>query len=213
MFNLLKKQGPSISQGVIDINGFRKGTREWYLQAYKGMTFDRGYENKIIFGAQRVLRGKQSYVQVEEKTGVPWYVIGGIHSMESSCNFKGVLHNGERIIGTGLKTRLVPKGRGPFKTWEEAAIDAVFYDGLDNVKRWDIGNMLKQVEAYNGLGYLKYHPSENSPYLWAMTSVNDGFGKYVADGKWSNKADANAQVGFAAILKQLEIWREIKLEA
>ena len=123
--------------------------------------------------------------------------------MEAGCNFKGCLHNGEQIIGTGRKTTLVPAGRGPFNTWQESAIDAFIMQGLDKVTNWSIGNLLKTAEQYNGTGYLRFHKEKNSPYLWACTNINDNYGKYVADGRWDPSAPTNGQVGVAAIIKRL----------
>lgn len=189
----------------------RKGTLDWYEAAWDLCKFDPGCAQNIARAAERCRASRSRYEKVSAKTGVPWYMIAGIHSMESSNDFRGILHNGEHIIGTGRKTKLVPRGRGPFASWEEAAIDALRIEGLTAISKWPIELILKQCEAYNGLGYLKYHPLENSPYLWAQTSVNDGRGKYTGDGRWDPNANANAQVGLAAILKQLELWGEIKV--
>lgn len=189
----------------------KPGTIPWYKELWKQCTFDKGFESQIKRATDRVLAGKTRYESVSKITKVPWYVIGALHNMEASCDFTGVLHNGERIIGKGVKTKLVPKGRGPFASWEESAVDSLKYDGIYLITDWSIGNILKAAEAYNGTGYLKYHPEEKSPYLWACTSINDGKGKYVADGKWDHNAPTNGQVGFAAILKQLELDGKIRL--
>ena len=193
---------------------FKKGTDAWYEAAYRIMQFDRGMSARIESAARRVLLGKPQYVRVEDATKVPWYMIGVIHNMECSCNFKGVLHNGEAIVGTGRKTRLVPAGRGPFATWYDAALDAIRIQGMyrDDGGGWPLGHVLKLLELFNGAGYLKFHPQENTPYLWACTTINDGTGKYVADGHWSESADANAQVGCAAIIRQLELWGELTVK-
>lgn len=191
----------------------KKGTEAWYLEAYSEMEFDKKYVASIKRAANRVLSGKSRYENVAGAMGMKWYHIGAIHNMEASCDFSGCLHNGERIIGKGTKTKLVPKGKGPFKTWEESAIAALTDKGYRSFgeRAWSIGFILQKSEEYNGLGYLKYHPSENSPYLWAQTSINDDYGKYVADGKWNPNADANGQTGIAAIIKQLELMKEITL--
>lgn len=190
----------------------RKGTEAWYEEAFRICTYDKGEEKRIRAAAKRVLAGKEKYMSIFSAIGMPWYLIGGFHNMESSCDFRAVLHNGERIIGTGKKTKLVPKGRGPFKTWEEAAIDALTIKNYARFKgAWTLGLMLQKAEEYNGLGYLKYHQAENSPYLWACTSLNDGTGKYTSDGKWSDTAPTNGQVGIAAIFKMLEEVKAIEI--
>lgn len=148
--------------------------------------------------AAKIRSSKARYETVAAKTGVPWDVIAVIHYRESINNFAGVLHNGQKIIGTGKKTTLVPKGRGPFSTWEQAAIDALMncapYVGKN--RDWSLGNTLDLLERYNGLGY--GNKGVPSPYLWAGTDQYVK-GKYVADGKFDpNHVDQ--QLGVAAIL-------------
>lgn len=151
--------------------------------------------------AAKIIANRSRYELVAKATGVPWDVIGVIHYRESSNHFAGVLHNGEKIIGTGKKTTLVPKGRGPFSTWEQAAIDALAncHPYLAKQKDWSLGITLDLLEAYNGLGYR--NKGLPSPYLWAGTDQYQK-GKYVADGKFDpNHVDQ--QLGVAAILMKL----------
>lgn len=148
--------------------------------------------------AAQIRANRARYEAVSVKTGVPWDVLAVIHYREASCSFAGVLHNGERIIGTGRKTKLVPKGRGPFSTWEDAAVDALMncapYAGKN--KDWSLANTLDMLERYNGLGYRK--KGIPSPYLWAGTDQYTS-GKYVADGKFDRNF-VDQQLGTAAIL-------------
>lgn len=168
----------------------------------------------INTAAEKIEANRARYETVSKATGVPWDVIGVIHYRESTNDFRGVLHNGERIIGTGKKTTLVPKGHGPFSTWEQAAIDALMNAGpkIGQNKDWSIGNTLDLLERYNGLGYrngpvvksgdkVTRYPPQASPYLWAGTDQYTK-GKYVADGKFDpNHVDK--QLGVAAILMKL----------
>jgi lysozyme family protein len=156
---------------------------------------------RINAEAAKIEANRARYEVVSKATGVPWDVIGVIHYRESSNHFGGVLHNGQKIIGTGKKTTLVPKGRGPFSTWEQAAIDALSncHPYLARNKDWSIGTTLDKLEAYNGLGYR--NKGLPSPYLWAGTDQYQK-GKYVADGKYDpNHMDQ--QLGVAAILMKL----------
>lgn len=151
--------------------------------------------------AAKIEANRPRYEAVSAQTGVPWDVIGVIHYRESSGSFAGVLHNGQKIIGTGKKTTIVPKGRGPFSTWEEAAVDALMnchpYAGKN--KDWSIAGTLDILERYNGLGYR--NKGLPSPYLWAGTDQYVK-GKYVADGKYDpNHVDQ--QLGVAAILMKI----------
>ena len=141
------------------------------------------------------------YKFVEEKTGVPADVVASCHYRESSLDFRGVLHNGEFIIGTGKKTKLVPAGRGPFLTWSEAAVDAMMIEKAKFPKQWDTFGKLDFCEKFNGLGYRK--KGVVSPYVYAGTNKYKS-GLYVADGKYdSSKIDK--RLGCAAIIKGLRI--------
>jgi lysozyme family protein len=156
---------------------------------------------KINAAAEKIIANRGRYDVVAKATGVPWDVIGVIHYRESTNDFRGVLHNGQKIIGTGKKTTWVPKGRGPFQTWEQAAVDALAncHPYLAKNKDWSLSNTLDLLERYNGLGYR--NKGLPSPYLWAGTDQYQK-GKYVADGKYdANHVDQ--QLGVAAILMKL----------
>lgn len=142
---------------------------------------------------------KAEYLFVQEQTGVPWDVIAGCHYRESSLDFRGVLHNGEKILGTGRKTKLVPAGRGPFLTWKEAAVDAMVIEKAKFPKKWDLAGKLDFAEKYNGLGYRK--KGILSPYVYAGTTKYTS-GLYVADGKFSS-SKVDQRLGVAAIIKGL----------
>jgi len=152
--------------------------------------------------ASRIIANKARYVEVEKATTVPWFVVGMIHAMEGGLNFNTHLHNGDPL---SRRTTHVPKGRplhgNPPFTWEESAIDALTMDGLDKIKDWTPTRLCYELERYNGLGYLKYRPSVNTPYLWSGTNQYTK-GKYVADGKWDGNA-VSGQSGAIAILKCL----------
>lgn len=156
-------------------------------------TQDVGRVTKNIVAAQ------VRYKKVEDKTGVPWFWIGAIHYRESSNDFAGVLHNGEKIIGKGRKTRLVPAGRGPFDTWEEAAIDALLLKGLHKIDKWTIARMLYEAERFNGFGYMS--KGINSPYVWGGTNHQQP-GMYVADHVF-DRSKNDPRIGVAAIIQRL----------
>lgn len=148
----------------------------------------------------KIFKNRAKYEAVEKKTGVPWYFISVCHMRESSCDFRGVLHNGEHIIGTGKKTRLVPAGRGPFWSWEDAAIDALKLHGLHRIDDWSIERVLYECERFNGWGY--YRKGLVSPYVWAGTTLYRS-GKYVRDGVY-DPSHVDTQLGCAIILKRLQ---------
>lgn len=146
----------------------------------------------------KILENRERYEEVETETAVPWFWVACIHYRESSLDFIGVLHNGERIIGTGRRTTLVPAGRGPFSTWSESATDAIRYKRLDSITEWPVERCLFEFERYNGWGYLG---RINSPYVWAGTSLQQQ-GKYVRDGVF-DATHWDTQLGTAAVLKTL----------
>lgn len=154
--------------------------------------------------ARDILAVRGRYETVETSTGVPWFVIGICHVREAGDppDFKAVLHNGERIVGTGKKTRLVPKGRGPFGSWFEAAVDAVNIEHLNGVNwkdGWGPEHVAYFLEVFNGTGYRGH--GIPSPYLWGGTSVQKR-GKFVQDGVY-DASTMDPQVGGMAILREL----------
>lgn len=151
--------------------------------------------------ARRIIANRGRYEAVERGCGVPWFFLACLHARESDGDFRGVLHNGDRVIGTGQKTYHVPAGRGPFATWEEAAVDALTMPGkhYELIKDWSIERMLYTAEGFNGWGYSA--KGVNSPYIWGGTNHQQP-GKYVADHVWSSTA-VDSQLGVAVLLKRL----------
>jgi lysozyme family protein len=149
-----------------------------------------------------VIAGKQRYETVGARLGIPWDFIGIIHNMESTCNFKMHLHNGDPLTA---KTIQVPAGRPkngvpPF-TWEESAEDALIMKDLHTWTDWSLPGMLFQLERYNGFGYRRATINIPSPYLWSFTNQYTK-GKFVADGTYSPTA-VSKQCGAAAIMRRL----------
>lgn len=108
------------------------------------------------------------------------------------------------------KTTHVPRGRGPFNSWSEGAIDAIHVSGWDILPKgghWDIVTCLIKCEAYNGEGY--EHRGLRSPYLWGATSMQED-GKYTSDGHWDGGA-WDTQVGCAALFLALKQFHGVDL--
>lgn len=152
--------------------------------------------------AQEIVEHAAGYMDVAEKIGMPWWIVGLIHMMESNCNFRTHLHNGDPLTA---RTVRVPKGRplsgSPPFSWVESAVDAMQFKGFDKIDAWDVPQMLYLLEGYNGWGYRMYHSDVKSPYLWSM-SQHYVSGKYVSDGKWSQSA-VSEQCGAAVIMKRM----------
>lgn len=175
--------------------------RAGYLSLWSAMTVSKRAEAQKQ--VDLVVKHADVYKGIEAVTNVPWLVIGLLHLREAGPQDVGrwlcCLHNGEKIIGTGRKTRLVPKGCGPFSTFKAAAIDALKREGLTTVN-WSkdgIARVAYSSEIFNGFGYRQH--GIPSPYLWGGSSVQKR-GKYVADGVY----DANTmdpQIGTMTLLR------------
>lgn len=147
--------------------------------------------------AKRLYAAKARYVKIERATGVPWWMVAVIHERESSQNWSRSLAQGDRWDRVSVH---VPRGRGPFRSWEEAAIDALAtLKKLHKIIDWRIEKVLYQLERYNGWGY--HWRGLASPYIWGATTVQQR-GKFVADGKFSATA-WDQQLGCAAMIRAL----------
>lgn len=176
----------------------RKST---YSNMWRKAVTNSSRSNQADQAARLVLKNKNTYKEVEKRTGVPWAFVGVLHYRESACNMQGILHNGEKIIGTGKKTRLVPKGRGPFNSWMTAAVDELSIKGLKKgAQVWSVEMCLYQGERYNGWGY--YYKKTPSAYLWSGTNQYIK-GKYIADHVWDGNA-VDKQMGIVPVMKRLQ---------
>jgi lysozyme family protein len=152
---------------------------------------------------------KSRYQAVSAKTGVPWAVVAVIHERECSQDWTGSLAQGDPWDKVSIH---VPAGRGPFKSWEEAAIDALSncapYAARN--KDWSIGGLLTKLEEYNGLGYAAR--GVPSPYVWSGTDQYRS-GKYIRDGVYDPNA-VDSQLGCAGLLMaMMTLDRDIDLDA
>jgi lysozyme family protein len=141
------------------------------------------------------LDAKFRYQAVAAKTGVPWAMIAVIHERESSQDWTGSLAQGDPWNRVSVH---VPAGRGPFRSWEEAAIDALVncQPHAARNKDWSIGGMLTKLEEYNGLGYASR--GRPSPYVWSGTDQYVS-GKYIRDGVYDPNV-IDRQLGCAGLL-------------
>jgi len=138
---------------------------------------------------------KARYQAVSAKTGVPWFFIAVAHEREASQNWNSQLGQGDPL---GAVSVHVPKGRGPFKTWEDGAVDALVNCAPFAARNhdWSVGGTLTMLELYNGLGYAaKGRPS---PYIWSGTDQYVS-GKYVRDGVYDPNV-VDQQLGCAGLI-------------
>jgi lysozyme family protein len=152
--------------------------------------------------AKRLVAAKERYLAVSARTGIPYPFIAVTHQRESSQNWQRSLAQGDPW---NQESTHVPAKRGPFKSWEDAAYDALVNCGpyAARNKDWSIGGLLTLLERYNGLGYFTgplkgRYPSQPSPYIWAGTDQYSR-GKYVADGVFDPSA-VDKQLGCAGLI-------------
>lgn len=138
------------------------------------------------------------YAEVSQKTGVPQVWMAASFEREASSNFADSPAQGDPWNRVSIH---VPKGRGPFHSWVEAAIDAYHIDGLDEIgaDNWTFARACYEGELFNGFGYRGH--GIHSPYLWAGTN-NYVSGKYVADGVWSASA-VDKQLGIVPVMLRM----------
>lgn len=176
--------------------------RKWheYADQWNRMRINSSRAGEFEKLAQSAFNHRQQYLVIEENTGVPWAMIACLHRRESDADFNTYLGNGDPL---NRKTAHVPKGRGPFNSFEEGAIDALKFDHLASVKDWRLEKVLYYCELFNGAGYA--NRGLPSPYIWGGTNIQKP-GKFVADGRWSSTA-VDKQPGCAPML-----WAIIQLD-
>lgn len=143
---------------------------------------------------------KTRYKAVEAKTGVPWWFIAVTHEREASQSWTKSLAQGDPWNKVSTH---VPAGRGPFKSWEDAAYDALVncppYAARN--KDWSAGGSLAMLEKYNGLGYSAR--GVPSPYIWSGTDQYVK-GKFIADHVYDPNT-VDKQLGCAGLLKKMNV--------
>jgi lysozyme family protein len=166
-----------------------------YAKQWDAMVMSPGRAGGLRNAGRKIVAAKARYKVIEKATGVPWYMIGALHIRESDQNWSRSLGQGDPWNRVSVR---VPAGRGPFKSFEDAAIDAlVTLKRLNRVKDWRLEKILYYSEQYNGWGYS--WKGLASPYLWGGTNIQQA-GKYVADGRFSSTA-WDQQSGVAGMIK------------
>jgi lysozyme family protein len=151
-----------------------------------------------VSGRLAATDAKARYETVADQTSVPWFIIAVIHEREASQSWHANLAQGDPWDAVSIH---VPAGRGPFASWEAAAVDALVNcpPKAAQWRDWSVGGALTLLEEYNGLGYAAR--SVPSPYVWASTNQYVK-GKYVADGHYDPNA-VDHQFGCAALLNRM----------
>ena len=153
--------------------------------------------------AQQLCQKKDRFLGLSSLIGnrVPWFAIAVIKQREAGDDPRWT-----KSIAQGqpwnVRSTIVPKGRGPFKSWEESGIDALVNCAPFAARNpdWSIGGLLTLLEQYNGLGYAAR--GLPSPYIWSGTDQYRS-GKYVSDGVF-NPNVVDAQLGCAGLLLAMQ---------
>lgn len=187
--------------------------RSEYVSLFDKMEISNSKRAAAKAQALRIIKNKDTYKRIEAKTGIPWFVVGCIHHRESPIDketggpsFNTYLGNGEPL---NRVTKLVPKGRGPWKDFETGAYDAlVTVENLDDIPFDGPDGCAYAFEKINGFGYR--NPARNipSPYLWGGTNIQKrGKWKESLEGgvyrKWYDPNEMDQQIGAMATLRML----------
>ena len=167
-----------------------------FIHLWKICKLDEDKLKEVERIGNKIMSHKSRYEVIQKATGVPWMLIGSLHQMESDLDFNTCLHNGDKLPGPTIN---VPAGRGPFKDWEEAAIDAL---GMKNKIYapngiWTYAYMLEFSEKFNGFGYRS--KGIYSPYVWAFTNISDEKGRYIRDHVFDRES-MHKRPGVAALI-------------
>jgi len=180
--------------------------RDEYTALLKGMEVSTVVkEVKALTSAiGKIKNNQEQYKKVMQRAGVPWPVVGIIHSLEADCDLTLHLHNGNPLTA---RTKDVPSGRPPTGSppfdWVDSAVDALTMPEhfLDKVRDWPIERIAYELEKYNGFGYRLQNTGIKTPYLWSFTNRYTK-GKFISDGVFDAK-QKSGQPGAMALLKIL----------
>ena len=129
--------------------------------------------------AGRIIKLMPRYKVISAKTGVPAVWIAAINERESGSSTACFLGNGQRLTRV---TTIVPKGLGPWTTFEDGCVCALSYDHITDIKDWTWAQFCYAAEAWNGFGPRNH--GKRTGYLYSGTDLYTG-GKYISDGVWN----------------------------
>jgi lysozyme family protein len=165
-----------------------------YIRDLASMTLTETHAAALV--AQRLLMHRERFLAVQARCGVPALWLMPVFERENP-SFSSYFGNGDPL---DRPTTHVPRGRGPFTSWEDGVVDALTLDHIVRVTQWTWPMAVYEWELWNGFGPRMH--GRPSGYPWAGTSIYRG-GKYVADGKWS-RGTWDHQLGCVAIAKAIE---------
>lgn len=167
--------------------------KDEYVRDLAEMKFTRLSEAQAV--AKKLLVNKHRFINVQGFCGVPALWLMPVFEREGP-SFANYLGNGDPLHEI---TKDVPRGRGPFPTWEAGCVDALHLDHVSDCVEWTWPMAAYEWEKWNGFG--PRHHGRPTGYVWSGTSIYRG-GKYISDGVWS-RGTFDHQLGTVVIAKQL----------
>jgi lysozyme family protein len=173
--------------------------RDEYVAMFDSMAIRPEKLASVDARVRSIVANEARYRSVADPAGVPWYVVGIIHSLEGG-GFGAHLHNGDPLTA---RTTHIPAGRpltgNPPFTWEQSAADAIAMRGWNASTDWSLPGTLFQLEKFNGFGYRPV--GIPTPYLWSFSNHYQR-GKFASDGHFDPSL-VSAQAGAATILRRM----------
>lgn len=167
-----------------------------YANLLAMMRITRHDEATAVAGKLLVFVKQGRYAEVSAQLGIPQIFIATSFERESSSNFNDSPAQGDPWRNRSVN---VPRGRGPFASWKDAALDAYRLDGLDKVGEsyWTWPRFCYEGELFNGFGYRGH--GVYSPYDWAGSTVYVR-SKYTGDGVFDPNA-IDHQLGIVPVAR------------
>ncbi len=145
-----------------------------YSSLLETMTISK-YQNEVAEMVEFIVHNKARYQGVEDEVHVSRVIVAAIHAREASLSFEANLLNGEPL---DRRTEKVPKGRGPWPTWESAAIEA-----MGDLTRMGITSDVLHPSPAKMACILEHRrpPILSSSYVWSPgATVSDSLAKCLA---------------------------------
>lgn len=151
----------------------------------------------VSAAADKIIRNFQRYGDASVATAVPSSFIGTLDLRESDCDPRAGLGQGDPWSQV---SRNVPRGKGPWRSWTEAAIFYIHYDHLDDTTQpWSMAYACWKGEAWNGFGPRNH--GIFTGYLWGGSN-HYRCGKYVSDGVWDGN-HVDTQLGIIPVICEI----------
>lgn len=158
--------------------------------------------------AKRLTRPEalKNFGAVRDALGIPELITIPSFERECGCDFSRSPAQGDRWDRVSVH---VPRGRGPYSSWFECAIDTYRRENLDvHSAPYSMAYACYWWEKINGMGYRAR--GLRTPYVVGGTNLQQP-GKYVADGEF-DRDHMDTQLGCLPIaLRMLELHPELSM--